>query len=187
MKIIAFGHTKGIGKDTAAKFLATIIKTQSGNKNNNVVQVNFASKIKSIAYDIYKHKGLQDEQYYEEHPEQKNQILPNLGKSPREIWIHVGNTLRLIDDEVWIDYPMNKISCDVLLFRDLRFPTEANKIIAKGGICVKITNNRVSHTSDVADDALLNFDQWHSTIENNGTLNELHNKMEIFAKELKLI
>ncbi len=186
MKIIAIGHEKQVGKDTAARFLINILKTESA-LYKNIVRVGFASKIKSVSWDLFKQYGLKDEQYYEDNPKEKDKILPLIGKTPRDIWIHTGNTLRLVHDEVWIDYPLCVINCDVLVFSDLRFWTEFKKVKKKGGLCIKITNNRVKHTSDAADDVLLDCKEWDYIIENNEGLHELHDKIYLFAKEFKLI
>jgi len=189
MIVIAFGHEKSVGKDTAAKFLTTILRTSKPGITIN--KIGFASKLKAICYDLYQHLGLKDEQYYEDNPPLKEIILPKLGKSPRTIWIEMGNKVREVYPGTWLEYPFNRIKADILIFKDLRFWNEAEKVEFVNdkykGYNIKIENDRIPHTSDEADDNLLNFDRWYKVIKNNGTIGDLYKEMEILVKELGLI
>jgi|GEM_PF-6447744 len=88
--IIAFGHRKQVGKDSAAKFLCSYIRM---NQNNSNCQIKgFADKVKDIAYQIYSWAGLMPGEYYESDETQKFKdiVLPAIGKTPRDLWIAVG-------------------------------------------------------------------------------------------------
>src|SRR5262249_35705501 len=102
MQILAFGHRKYTGKDTAAKFIAADLRIRC--KNLNIVRRNFADKLKDVAYEIYGWAGLKPREYYDKYPEDKKYVLPKLNKNVRQIWIEVGMKFREIYEDTWIDH-----------------------------------------------------------------------------------
>jgi hypothetical protein len=76
-----------------------------------------------------------------------------------------------------VDYLLRTTECDFLAVSDMRFPHEADRIKALGGIVVKILRPSVPHTSDAADDPLLNYQDWDAIIVNDGSLNELYHNV----------
>lgn len=181
MKIIALGHEKRVGKDTTAKYLCTYLRQKY--KSVNIIRTGFASKIKANCYGLFKHKGLMDEEFYEENPSLKDVIIPSLGWRPRDIWIKYGNWMREVSIDVWFDYPLFNLKCDVLIIKDLRYVHEAEKIKEKGGLCIKIDNPRITRTPDTADDDLLSYNQWDNLLINDGTLGDLFKKIEQLADQ----
>src|SRR5437667_12260545 len=101
MKIISFGHRKNVGKDTLGRFLLTELKLRT--KNLNIVKAGFADSLKNVAHDLYYWADLQDRLYYDQNPVQKDIILPKLGITPREIYIELGNKVREIYSDTWIE------------------------------------------------------------------------------------
>src|SRR4051812_22321919 len=93
-KIIAFGHRKEVGKDTAAKYLITELKLRY--PGINIQKHGFADKVKDVAQQIYSWADLKSGEYYERLGNHylKEVILPKLGKTPRQVWIGVGNGVR---------------------------------------------------------------------------------------------
>ena len=89
MKIIALGYKKGVGKDTFAKFMMTYLRCER--PNLKIKQISFAAKLKDICYQLYSWAGLERGIYYESHRNFKEEILPQLFKSPRQIWIEVNS------------------------------------------------------------------------------------------------
>lgn len=174
---IGFGFEKYVGKDTCANLLITHLRTIK--KGILVTKTGFASKLKATCYDLYSWAGLMDEEYYEQHPELKDVVLPAIGKSPRKIWIEFGTTVcRSIYPDTWLVYPFEKYKTSTfLLFKDLRFPNEANAILQRGGIIFKVTNPRIARTSDVADDALINYGGWTAEIINDGDFATLNKRV----------
>lgn len=183
--IVAFGHCKYTGKDTFANFLMTHLKVNDGRRGRLIRKTGFATKLKSVCHDLYGWAGMQGEQYYEDNPEKKDEMLPALGKTVRRIWIEVGNYLREVYPETWVEFPL-QIKCDVLLIKDLRYPNEAEAIQRKGGLCIRIDNPRVEYTDDEADRALKNWSRWDGFIINDGDLASLNRKAIDFARERKL-
>lgn len=182
MKIIAFGHRQGVGKDTAAKFFISYLRTQT---KLSIQKVGFADKLKSICYDLYKWSGLQPGEYYEDsvHAHLKNTILPLIGKSPRQIWIDLGNGIReRVYEPTWYDYVFRNQSAQVLVIKDMRFPIEAEGILANKGEVYRIDRPVALKVTDGADDPLENFDKWTGVINNDTTLYDFHKKIIELAK-----
>jgi len=178
MKIVAFGHQKGVGKDMAAKFLTTFLKTNYPGLRTK--HTGFANKLKDISYQLFKWAGLRRAIYYETHYKEKEIVLPLVGLTPREIWIDIGNRMREIHSDVWINCAINVPDIDILIISDLRFKNEARAI---GGLLVRIDRN-VERGTDPAEVDLLNWTDWDLIIDNNGTLQDLNTEIETLAKKL---
>ena len=65
---------------------------------------------------------------------------------------------------------------DIVIISDLRFSNEACAISKRGGRLVKI-NRDVPKGIDPAEVDLMNWGDWDHIIDNNGTLNELNEKV----------
>ena len=173
MKILAFGHRKSVGKSTASKFLTTHLRCE--NPDLKIKEVSFAAKLKDISWQLFGWAGLQRGVYYETHYREKEFKLPRLGLTPRDIWIGVGNKLREVYENIWIDYAL-QTKVDIVIISDLRFSNEACAITKMGGRLVKI-NRDVPKGIDPAEVDLMNWGDWDNIIDNNGTLNELNEKV----------
>lgn len=183
---VAFGHKKRVGKDTAARFLCSYLRMQL--KGSNIQLHGYADKGKAVCHDLYAWAHLQSGQYYEDNPKEKEIILPALGKSPRQIWIDFMSTAirNHVYDLTWVKYLMHNINCDVCIVKDLRFPVEADIIHEHGGYVFRIERDAAPNDSDLADDALLDFQAWDQTIYNNGTLAEFNKTIEQLGEMLLL-
>lgn len=174
VRIFGFGHRSRVGKDTVAGFLAGHIRQTTRNKL--VVKTSFATKLKAMTHDLYGWAGLQEADFYErpENEHLRNVKLPEIGKTPVEIWIEFGTTVgRSIYMDTWIKYPLNK-KFDFLIIPDVRFPNEIIEIRKAGGIVYKVENPNVPHRDSVADNALANYTAWNGIIENTGDLKALN-------------
>lgn len=178
-KIIAFGHKKGVGKNTAAKFLNTALRVAA--PHLTIKHVSFAAKLKSIAYQLYAWAGLKPGIYYETHYQEKEIILPELNLSPREIWIQIGNKLREIYPETWIQYVLQGIDADIIIISDLRFQNEALAVRKAGGMLIKIERSNMPQGTDPAEIDLNNWTDWDGIISNNLTLDDLNTEIECWA------
>lgn len=177
MKIIAFGFKKGRGKDSCCNFLKDILHRERPELRCR--KVGFADKLKDIAHQLYGWAGLQPGIYYETRYKEKEVVLPAIGKSPRQIWIEVGNYMRQVYGHTWIDFiTQGGIKADVLLVKDCGFTNEAVRIRESGGLLY-----RVDREGPLADDPreteLDAWDDWDGIIDNGGDLNDLHAKMEV--------
>lgn len=177
MRIIAFGHRQDVGKSTAARFLAAELRL----KGENVVQAGFADKVKDVAYQLYAWAGLQPGHHYEllENYHLKNIVLPKISRTPRDLWIGVGNGIRQATgyDGTWLDYLFKTLKFETLIITDLRFPAEADGILREGGQIYRIDRSATKKVTDGADDPLENYTRWTGIIENNATLNDFHRQI----------
>lgn len=182
--IVGFGHRRYVGKDSAANFAVSYMRQQTRGKL--VLKTGFASKFKAMCHDLYGWAGLQDEEYYEAHPELKDVVIPALGKSPRNVWIEFGTTVgRAIYDNTWVMYPI-MMQCDYLFIKDVRFPNEADEILNRGGYVVRVDNPRVEKFDDVADSGLVNYTRWSATLLNDGDLALLNQRTIQLLQSLAL-
>jgi hypothetical protein len=174
VRIFGFGHRSRVGKDTVAGFLAGHIRQTTRNKL--VVKTAFAIKLKAMTHDLYGWAGLQDADFYErpENEHLRNVKLPEIGKTPVEIWIEFGTTVgRSIFMDTWVKYPLNK-KFDFLIIADVRFPNEVSEIRKAGGVVYKVENPNVPIRESVADSALADYKDWNGVIVNHGDLKTLN-------------
>lgn len=182
MLYVGFGHRKRVGKTTSSNFLSTSLRCDCPGKQIDVIS--FADKLKDVSFQLYGWAGLNRGIYYENHPEYREVKLPEIGLSPREIWIGVGNKLREIYPDTWLNYALRGVTADVIIIPDVRYPNEAEAILKSGGRVYKIIRDDAPVGTDVADCALENFQDWTAIIYNNGTLEDLNNDMEALAAEI---
>lgn len=181
-QVIAFGHRRRVGKDTAATYLSSQLRRTT---QKHVVLRSFARKLKEVCHDLYGWAGLENAEFYErpENDGKREEILPAIGKSPREIWINFGTLVaRNVHGGTWCDWMLKSkggtLDCDVLIITDLRFPNEVEAVRQVGGVLVKVTRDSVEQTDDVADGALKDFDDWDYVIHNNDSINDLFAKVD---------
>ena len=173
--IIAFGHRRRVGKDVATNALIDML----AERGVPALRVSFADGLKESCADIFGWAGLQGPLFYEEYPQEKEEVLPDLGMSPRDIWIKVGNKMREVYEDVWIDLALHqpKERKAVIIISDLRYPNEAAKVKAAGGVIVRVTRDVAPVSSDIADTALADYEEWDLTILNDGTKDDLRDQL----------
>src|SRR5688572_14960852 len=116
MKVIGFGYKKRVGKDTAARFLVAHLRTQG--KSVQVLSLSHA--IKNVAHYLYKWGGLQEGFYYDDHENEIEMVLPPIGKSPRQIWDHIGTSMRDICEKTWCEIAFGSASADYIIIPNVR-------------------------------------------------------------------
>lgn len=184
-KIVAFGHRKRVGKDTSAKLLDTILRVEK--PGIKIAKLSFASKLKDVCYQLFHWAGLKPGIFYEDerNAHLREEILPKIGKSPRQIWIEVGNKMREVYSDVWIDNALyGTPDAHVLIITDLRFKNEAEKVRVLGGRSIKLTRDSAPVSDDASDCALQDYTAWDEVIDNSGNMHELHGKIEVLAREV---
>lgn len=174
-KILAFGHKSRCGKDTATKFLVNYI--QEKRPNLKVQRRAFADEVKAVGYRIYKQHGLQPGPYYDEHSEARTIKLPLLNLDPVEIWVAIGDKLREIYSESWVDLVVLDKSVNIVIISDLRYVNEAERVLELGGVCVKLSRKNALIRNTKADNALNDFTKWYRLLDNDGSEQELENQM----------
>ncbi|MEE9548750.1 MAG: hypothetical protein V3V68_05285 [Nitrosomonadaceae bacterium] len=182
MKIVGIGYKKGSGKDQFASFMHTFIRCTQ--PNLSVKRVSFADKLKDVSHQLYHWVGLERGMYYENHRDKKEISLPLIGKSPRQIWIEVGNKLREVYSETWIDFALRSMVADIILIPDVRFCNEARAIKNQGGVLVRIDRPGVPRGTDPAEVDLDAWDNWNWIINNYSDLSALNFMAESLSREL---
>lgn len=183
-KIVAFGYSKRAGKDTSAKFLDSFLRVER--PGLKVKKVSFAGKLKDISWQLYGWAGLQPGIFYETEAgaKIKEVVLPKIGMSPRDVWIRVGNKMREVFSSTWLEYALLGGDADVKIITDLRFPNEGDRVVELGGLCYRIDRPGLEKGHDAAEVALDDWSKWHGIIKNDGTLADLHTKIEVIGREL---
>lgn len=181
--ILAFGHQRRTGKDTAATILIKHLRGMC--PSMRIERVSFAYKLKLEAYEIFKWAGLQRPEFYEleENAHLRETVLPLLGKTPRQIWIEFGNKMREIHPDVWVRNAFDGTLADLQIVTDLRFMNEARVIESLGGYRYKM-NRDVERGTDLAEVDLLDYTGWTKEIDNYGSLDDLDVKIFYVARQL---
>lgn len=168
---IAFSGAMGTGKDSAVAYL---INKYGGTK------VAFADPLYEIMYYAQKVCRFR--------PTKDREFLQWIGTD----WG------RKREEGVWVRLAMEKANStdDNVYISDIRFPDELQAAKDNGFLCVKLTRSTVesdrvgSGSLTHASETNLNTMQgWDLTIENDGTLEEFHEKIEglVFGKTLATI
>lgn len=172
--IIALGHKKRVGKDT----ICTLLSQYFTEYNPKIFS--FAQPLKQVTHDLYGWAGLKEGDYYETHPQAKMELLPALGKTPRDIWIETGLFFRGICVDTWAIPTIDKAKRQrIALISDLRFENEARLLKEAGAILIRVDRPQVKPTDDAADVALDGFTGW-DIVYNNDSLT-----MSMLEKDLK--
>ena len=167
-----------MGKDTFADML---LDELNGNLGDDIFyyKESFASAVKDYAHFMFKDYGLKEGLYYEVHRDEKEDMMATLLKSPRELYLLMGQFGRSVREDYWIEQVIRHDSHD-LIIPDLRYPNEHKRIMALRGMTIRVHNPRVEVTHDEADDALEGcFFNYH--IFNDGSLDDLKLKAKKMA------
>ncbi len=187
MNIIAFGHRQRVGKDTAVKFLVQHLRT-SGNKGR-IEKGSLAYEMKLQCYKLFGYAGMKHPDHYETESgaDDKELLLPIIGKTVRQIWIEYAIGLQNISTTALIDYLLNvSKDTDTLVISDLRRPAEANRIKQKGGHVIRIDRPDTPKATDIIDMAMSSYDEWDDVIVNDGDLKKLYSETIRVADKFKL-
>lgn len=180
--IIGLGSTAQVGKDTAAAYLE---KKYPG----RVKRVGFADKLKQVCEILF---GLSHDQLYGP-VSVKEKVDPRYNLTPREIMQGVGQKMREIYPQIWVDSlflteipEAEAQGFDCFVISDVRYPNEGDKIHEQGGFVINITRNAggvsvgADHSSETAMRDYKNFD---FEIENNASLDEYFRKLDTIVEE----
>lgn len=101
---------------------------------------------------------------------------------------------RSISPNLWVDALINSYLeaksdgyGDDWIVTDVRFENEAEAIRENGGILIRLNRNTGFNDQHSSETALDNYKNFDLVIDNNGTLDELIDKVYNFMKEFKLI
>ena len=174
LRFIGFGHRRQMGKDTAAQAFKKLLEMHF--PTLNVECRAFADPMYEICHKLWGWDGFQTKEYYDLHPQEKNLVLPHVGKTPRTLLIELGTPAvrQVIWEDTWIQYLMNlcpKEEQRLVLVSDMRMPREFEAIKEAGGFCIKVTRPGIEVHSDVADSALEGVKFDHDILNDSDPLN----------------
>lgn len=179
MKIIAFGHRQRTGKDTAAKFMITHLR--SCGFKGKCHSMGIFDPVRDIATGLFRWAGLEDAVYYENHPEAKDRPLSIVNKTPRQIYLELGYSLMQISERTIPELALQGQDCDILLWTGLRRKIEIEYVRKYKGVLIemkrdvpKLENTLRGHPAYSLDSELDDFHDWDYVIDNNGTLRHLN-------------
>ena len=163
---IAFGFKMRSGKDTCVDYLLS----KYGGK-----RVTFAKPLYDALYSVQNIFGL---------PMSKD----------REFLQMIGDWARKKDDNIFVNLAINRHSdfTGNKFCNDLRFLMEYEALKKDGWTCIKINRDTHSdnvgstHRSETELESIRNED-WDFIIDNNGTIEELHAKLDAIVSKLKKI
>lgn len=175
--LIGIAGKAGSGKDEFLSYFNTVRESESAPMFMNR---KFADGVKHIAGML---TGLS---WVETHTQEgKNKYLPDWGMTMREMQQKIGTDAMRngLHKDVWVISSFAEFAQNSLwAFTDVRFPNEAEAILKKEGILIRIENNRVDTGTHLSETSLDNWAFEH-IIYNNGTLEEYHKEIELFMKK----
>jgi len=176
--IIGLSGKIGSGKSTVAEIF----------KEHEFYLDSFAYSVKDVSSSIFgfdriRLEGItKEDREWRERPDEKYSDLLGKSFSPRDSLILIGTTLgrNQIHSDIWVETVFNRYNLSKnknLLITDVRFPNEYDSIKKRGGILIRINRQNlceINHESETA----LDFHFFDYVIENNGTLEELIEKIK---------
>lgn len=169
LDVVFFGFQKNVGKDTIADILVREL-------NGTAVKLGIADPVKDISFRMFGAYGLKPGYFYDipENTYLKAIPLPQLGKSPRDIWISIGEHGRTIDPYVWVNVlaeevrKLNGLGKTVFV-KDFRFPAELDPFRSRGirFKTIRVVSERAGEP-DGPDRGLVGFEMWDHTFVNDG-------------------
>jgi len=176
--IIGFGYKKGAGKTTSAKYIQQKLV---GDFPSSVQTFLFAfgSKIKSVA----NHFGWDGEK----------------DEKGRRLLQEVGDIGRHYNPNIWINFVLDEIikmklvsdlfnKQRVYLVDDIRFEEEAEALknleVVDQTFIIRMDRDTGSNDSHRSEHGMDNYNGWDLVIDNNGTMEELYEKLDGVIKNL---
>lgn len=135
---------------------------------------------------MYAWAGIEDYVYYENHPEEKDEIIDALGKTPRQFWLELGYAAAQMYSQTYARRLLHEAPvCDILIVPDLRREAEASCFAERDSIFVRVNNPRVAKLEDTLsghkgynlDAELDNWQGWTREIDNSGTMQSLNRQI----------
>lgn len=189
IRLIGLGYKKRSGKDTVCEFIQHIDANNRSNQNP------FGDSIAHLAY--FQRRAFADRlkevcgmlaplDFFTDYG--KEAMVPNTDMTGREFLQAVGVKMREINPKVWVDSVFTDLKeHSRWIITDVRFLNEAWEIKKRGGILVHIHRELPSDDTHVSETELDDFNAWDYRIDNNGTKQELADKVYDMMKHFEII
>lgn len=178
------GNRIGCGKDTATEMIIECLRQ----KGISITHKKFATPIREITSII---TGLPRQ--LTETTEGKAIFLPKAGKTVGKLLQEIGSAVKqIVHDEVWIDAVFVGVENNqYLIFSDVRFPKELQSVKKRNGIIIEIERDGEPDLNPLAGRSSLHESETalrdckiDYTIKNNGTVDELREKIETLVNNV---
>lgn len=180
--LIGLAGRARVGKDTVARYLAAHL---------TLISYAFADPLKQAMAGMFHLTAAQLE------GAEKEQPLPWLGKSPRELMQLLGTEWGrdLVHPQLWLLLAEQNLQLLVehdqamkgVVIRDVRFNNEADWIRSKGGVILHIYRPDAAAVAEHPSEAGIARCSSDFGLANDGTLEELYDKLDSFINTLYLI
>ena len=189
---IAVSGKAGSGKDTFCKILSSKLY------NLSCRAIAFADPIKEIGRCMFPHVS---HQKFFGSSYKRNYVIPgaidNNGNplTIRVLLQEIGERGKKYNPKIWINcfdkslQQAEESGKQIVIASDLRFVDEFNYLKEKNFILIRIirkNSSDMSHISEIQQDQIKN-NEFDLVFENNDTLNDLKNKISVFADLLKSV
>lgn len=187
--IVALGREKNVGKDQFAMFIVEYLRDKF--RNLQIDKEGFADRLYDFCYAMYSWAGFRHKIYYINKPKAKEEVLPAIGKTPRQLLLNIGEKVREYDPEIFSNALYKSTRGHLKIVTDMRNPEEMIAGLKQQDVyCVRIIGGYSGYTpkdygAEDIDNHLAPYDHlWHEVIHNDGTLNDLRNKAIEFAERV---
>ena len=172
--LIGICGRKRHGKDTLGDYLV---------ENYGYTKIGFADALKEACRCIF---GFNDDQLYGNSKEIDDEFW---GASPRKVLQYIGTDLFRdqlsvvlpgVKDDIWIKVVENKILQNPdkkYVITDVRFANELEFIKRHGGISIKVKRDTLKATDSHISESFIDELETDAVIKNNGTLEQLYDKL----------
>jgi len=200
MAIIAISGKAQAGKDTVGEMLRELLSNKCVEKNSQYFEIRkFADKLKNSIQ--FKFPYLFNTEKWEDGGNlYRNEYLPLLKMTRRELLIKEAMALRDINKDYWIaallqDYKIETKVWNSLgesrlddysnwIITDLRFQNEFKAIYSLGGICIRVERELAAKIDSVSETDLDDCLMFHYTIHNNGSYSDLINQVRVIYLDI---
>jgi dephospho-CoA kinase len=174
------GTGPGCGKDTVADHIAELL-------NAMCIQTHRTAFANGVREDVSKITGVPVEVIRT--TEGKNIVFETLGVTIGKLLQYHGQAKKKLDgDDIWIRQCMDSLPTEsnvVSIISDVRYKGEQSTVQERQGIVILVKTDRPTSAIQIAGRSLQHSSERDLdgippdfTIENNGTLEELHNKVK---------
>lgn len=161
-----------VGKDTTARFITSV---------RGGYQYSFADPLRSMLKAGF---GIDmNDPYWQD---RKEQIIPAIGKSPREMMQTLGTEWgrNMVSEDVWLTLAKQKLlsSGPGMVIADVRFDNEAEWVRAVGGRIIHVQRDQAERVKQHASEVGVAQLPGDGLILNNGTLEDLQDAVKDYFR-----
>jgi hypothetical protein len=173
LKNIAFySNVPQCGKSTSAKYLV---------ENYKYTLLGLAKPFKDMLEVLFRHYGFSEKRIERMmYGDLKEEIIPEIGKSPRELMVTIGTDwgVKMVNPLIWCYPTLINVPSYPLVLEDMRQPHEYN--FYKDFIKVKIVRDSGFEVKYCSDGLLKDY-EFDYIIDNNSSFEDLYMKLDVIA------